>query len=91
MLFSPILRHRALPMLISKASTMQKLSLPSVTGKMQHHQHIAERAMAGTAQSQTSAVRMKISSYYLLKSKADYNCCYLSFPYSLINWIMWKK
>jgi hypothetical protein len=58
MIFSPILRHRSLPLLVPRANMIQKIALPSFTGTAQRHQNIAERAMAGTAQSQTSAVRI---------------------------------
>jgi hypothetical protein len=81
MLFSPILRHRSVPLLLSKTAAIQKLSLPSVTGAVQNHQYIAERAMAGTAQSQTSAVRKNISLWiYSLISEAISNCFFVLIP-----------
>lgn len=61
MLFASLLRNRSVSLLVSKATAVQNLSLPSVTGVVQQYQLTSERAMAGTAQSQTSAVRVFIS------------------------------
>ena len=61
MIFASLLRSRAVTLLVSKATAAQKLSLPSVNGAVQQYQRNAERAMAGTAQSQTSAVRELLS------------------------------
>lgn len=62
MLFSTVLRNRSVSLLVSKVTAIKKVSLPSVTtgSPFSPRQQIAERAMAGTAQSQTSAVRTQI-------------------------------
>ena len=59
MLFSSVLRSRSVSLLVSKGTAIQKISPPFVTAgsPFAPHQQIAERAMAGTVQSQTSAVR----------------------------------
>jgi hypothetical protein len=58
MLLSRILSRRAIPLMVSQKTAITKMT-PVVFSVQQ--QHIGEtRAMAGTAQSQTSAVRFNI-------------------------------
>ena len=58
MIFASVLRNRSVKLLASKAIALQRLSLPSVTGVVQNHHLNSAHAMSGTAQSQTSAVRV---------------------------------